>query len=135
MCWKLNKWKYVFLLWTLIIIKQYKGVIMISGKRYNTHNMKSKIFILFTGVTEPFIYSQWIEFGLNLHYSYWGWQTEPKTAGRHQSKCIYNNHSSQKYRQIKQNHSRKVSKLLELVLFLIWVCHVCKNFSKLYLQK
>ena len=55
MCWKLNKWKYVFLLWTLIIIKQHKGVIMISGKRYNTHNIESEIFILFTGFTEPFI--------------------------------------------------------------------------------
>ena len=55
-CWKLNKWKYVFLLWTLIIIKQHKGVIMISGKRYNTHTTESEIFILITGVNESFIY-------------------------------------------------------------------------------
>ena len=75
------------------------------------------------------------EFGLNLHYSFWVGQTEPKKAGRHQPKCVYNNQSSQKYRQIKQNHSRKVSKLLELILFLIWVCHVCENFSKLHLEK
>ena len=54
MCWKLNKWKYIFLLWTLIIIKQHKGVIMISGKRYNTLNIELEIFILFTDVTEPF---------------------------------------------------------------------------------
>ena len=57
MCWKLNKWKYVFLLWILIIIKQHKGVIMISGKGYNTHNTESEIFRLFTGVTEHFIQS------------------------------------------------------------------------------
>ena len=25
---------------------------MISGKRYNTHNIESEIFILFTGVAE-----------------------------------------------------------------------------------
>ena len=31
---KLNEWKYVFLLWTLIIIKQHKEVIRISGKIY-----------------------------------------------------------------------------------------------------
>ena len=50
MCWNLNKWKYVFLLGTLITIKQHKGVIMISGKRYNTNNIESEIFILITGV-------------------------------------------------------------------------------------
>ena len=64
MCWKSNKRKYVFLQWTLIIIKQHKGVIMISGKIYNTHNTESDIFILFTGVTEPFIQSilcEWIK--------------------------------------------------------------------------
>ena len=51
-------------LWTLIIIKQHKGVIMISGKRYNTYNIESEIFILFTGVTEPFIQSipcEWVK--------------------------------------------------------------------------
>ena len=64
MCWKLNKWKYVFLLRTLIMIKWHKGVIMISGKRYNTHNIESEMFILFTGITEPFIQSiscKWIK--------------------------------------------------------------------------
>ena len=64
MCWKLNKWKWVFLLRTLIIIKQHKRVIMISGKRYNSHNIESEIFILFTGITEPFIQSihcKWIK--------------------------------------------------------------------------
>ena len=63
-CGKLNKWEYVFLFGTLIIIKQHKGVIMISCKRYNTHNIESEIFILFTGVTEPFIQSipcEWIK--------------------------------------------------------------------------
>ena len=39
------------------MIKQHKGVIMISGKRYNIHNIESEIFILFTCVTEPFIQS------------------------------------------------------------------------------
>ena len=37
---------------------------MISGKRYNTHNTESEIFILFTGVTEHFIQSilcEWIK--------------------------------------------------------------------------
>ena len=84
-------------------IKQHKGLITISGKRYNTHNSESKIFILFTGVIEPnqSILCEWIEFGLNLHYSNWIWQTEPKKTGRHQPKCIYNNYSSQKYSQIK----------------------------------
>ena len=53
-----------------MIIKQHKGVIMISGKRYNTYNSHElEIFMLFTGVTEPFIQS--IPYGLNLHYSYW----------------------------------------------------------------
>ena len=41
----------------MIIIKQYKWVIMISGKRYNTHNTESEIFILFTYVSESFIQS------------------------------------------------------------------------------
>ena len=30
---------------------------MISDKRYNTYNSESEIFILFTGVPEPFIRS------------------------------------------------------------------------------
>ena len=30
---------------------------MISGKRYNSHDIESKIFILFTGVAESFIQS------------------------------------------------------------------------------
>ena len=30
---------------------------MISSERYNTHNIESEIFILFTGVIEPFIQS------------------------------------------------------------------------------
>ena len=37
---------------------------MISGKRYNTHNIELEIFILFTGVIEPFIQSiprEWIK--------------------------------------------------------------------------
>ena len=64
MCWKLNKWKYVFLLWTPIIIKQHKGVIIVSDKRYNTHDIESEISISFTGITEPFIQSipcEWIK--------------------------------------------------------------------------
>ena len=57
MCWKLNKWKYAFLLQTLIIIKQDKGIIMIFSKRYNTLNIESEILILFVGVAKPFIQS------------------------------------------------------------------------------
>ena len=37
---------------------------MISGKRYNTHNIESEIFILFIGVPESFIQSipcEWIK--------------------------------------------------------------------------
>ena len=52
------------LLGTLIIIKQHKVVIMISGKIYNTHNTESEIFISFTDVPEHIIQSipnEWIK--------------------------------------------------------------------------
>ena len=57
MCWKLNKWKYVCLLWTLISIKQNKEQVRISGKRYDPHSVETEIFTQFTALDEPFIQS------------------------------------------------------------------------------
>ena len=54
--WKLNRnEKYVFLLWTLISIKQNKEVVNISDKKYDLHNVETETWTLFIGLTEPFI--------------------------------------------------------------------------------
>ena len=115
-----------------------RDIVKISGRRYDPHNVEIETFNLIQrSHWTPLFYPRGlIKSMVKIFLKVTGFNKQHlKKAGRYQLKWVYDNQSSQKYKQIKQNPSRKVSQPLELVLCLIWMCNVCESFSKLYLQK
>lgn len=118
--------------WKLIIIKQNKMIVKISGKRYNRHNAERETFTLFRDLIEPFnqsVPSNWIKSPVQMSIRINGFNRQwLKKAGGNQQKCYMTiNHQ--------RNIDRKVSKPLKLVLCLIWVCNICKSFIQNYICK
>ena len=54
---KLNELKYVFLLGTMISVKQKNEVLKISDKRCDQHIVETETFTLFSGLSKSFIQS------------------------------------------------------------------------------